>query len=525
MTAKSLRRLDRLTASSDSSPHSRVIEWLQTSESMPPPSSVVEPVPISEPQPSLPLGAEAVVSGPRSARVSRTSHSTRRAQSVTSTMAIEHLGYTREIHGHLLNAVGQMQTQAEAQRAEAKQREEAQRAEARQREETPRADNLQLLVQLKLNADQANAEREKMMAENDLKRQRLLVETNAALLQEKMRADLQKDMEVQRFQQKERDRAIAAQQQLRELAAQELQERVNLERKLAEQQQQALLLQEQGEIDRLEVQVDKRLLEQKLENLEKQAPNAQVKARENVTTPSPGAATVELINSDALPPVVIDASIPASDSLVLSTALPAMSQVPGVAAGMSPYTGHGPSITPRGPEVATTPLSLANSDLSQVVNTTGVHSVGLPVIDRPPSGLPSYLAYGQQCLVPPMLAQPYASSDVAVASAAPPLSVGVSTTSVVQVPSSNVVVSGPVATIGAGTRATYASLGAPLSSAPPVVDTKAVPLVGNPTQVSAVGSLGQTPGIVVPVAAPAAPTVVVKQPEPVRPYTGTTSYK
>jgi len=68
--------------------------------------------------------------------------------------------------------------------------------------------------------------------------------------------------------------------------------------------------------------------------------------------------------------------------------------------------------------------------------------------------------------------------------------------------------------------ATYASLGAPLSSAPPVVDTKAIP-----PQVSAVGSLGQTPGVVAPVAAPAAPMVVVNQPEHVRPYTGTTSYK
>jgi len=68
----------------------------------------------------------------------------------------------------------------------------------------------QLLVQLKLNADQANAEREKMMAENELKRQTLLVETNAAFLKEKMQADLQKDMEVQRSQQKERDKAIAA---------------------------------------------------------------------------------------------------------------------------------------------------------------------------------------------------------------------------------------------------------------------------------------------------------------------------
>ena len=171
-----------------------------------------------------------------------------------------------------------------------------------------------------------------------------------------------------------------------------------MERKLAEQQQQALLLRKQGEIDRLEVQVDKRLLEQKLENLEKQAPKTQVKARENVVTPSPEAAAVELIDSDMLPPPVV---IDTSESLVLSAVSPAVSQVPGVAAGMPLPTGHGPSITPRGPEVATTPLSMANLDLSQVVNTTGVHSVGLPVIDRPPSGLRSYLAYGQQCLVPP----------------------------------------------------------------------------------------------------------------------------
>ena len=107
-----------------------------------------------------------------------------------------------------------------------------------------------------------------------------------------------------------------------------------MERKLAEQQQQALLLQKQGEIDRLEVQVDKRLLEQKLENLEKQAPKTQVKARENVVTPSPEAAAVELIDSDMLPPPVV---IDTSESLVLSAVSPAVSQVPGVAAGMPLY--------------------------------------------------------------------------------------------------------------------------------------------------------------------------------------------
>jgi len=81
---------------------------------------------------------------------------------------------------------------------------------------------------------------------------------------------------------------------------------------------------------------------------------------------------------------------------------------------------------------------------------------------------------------------------------------------------------------------TYVSLGVPLTSAPPIVDTKAVPLVSVVTtvdaspptsQVPAVVSSGQTSGTVGPVASPPTPLVVIKQPESVRPYTGTTSYK
>jgi len=60
-------------------------------------------------------------------------------------------------------------------------------------------------------------------------------------------------------------------------------------------------------------------------------------------------------------------------------------------------------------------------------------------------------------------------------------------------------------------------------SAPPLVDTMAVPVSGIvtvagvlPSQGSAVG---QTIGVTVSAAVPVAPTVVVKQPEPVRPYT------
>jgi len=86
-----------------------------------------------------------------------------------------------------------------------------------------------------------------------------------------------------------------------------------------------------------------------------------------------------------------------------------------------------------------------------------------------------------------------------------------------------------VAALGADTRPTFVSLGASLSSAPPIVNTKAVSITGIvtsasvPPQGSAFGSIGQTPSVTVSV--PAAPTVVVKQPEPVRPYTGATSCK
>jgi len=52
-----------------------------------------------------------------------------------------------------------------------------------------------------------------------------------------------RETEFQQSQKKERGPAIDAQQKLRELAAQELQERVHLERELAKQQQQNLLLQ------------------------------------------------------------------------------------------------------------------------------------------------------------------------------------------------------------------------------------------------------------------------------------------
>ena len=125
--------------------------------------------------------------------------------------------------------------------------------------------------------------------------------------------------------------------------------------------------------------------------------------------------------------------------------------------------------------------------------------------------------------------------------AAPPLYTGVMSTcsvpmppsGIVSAPPSSVAVSVPVVALGTDTRSTFVSLGAPLSSAPPIVDTKAVPAArvvtwaGAPptSQEPAGAGTGQSSTTVVPAATPPAPTVVVKQPEAVRPYTGTTSYK
>jgi len=75
----------------------------------------------------------------------------------------------------------------------------------------------------------------------------------------------------------------------------------------------------------------------------------------------------------------------------------------------------------------------------------------------------------------------------------------------------------------------------PLTSAPPLANTKAVPsVVTTTTAPPPLPPVTQDPGIKGPtpssgtvscVAAPPAPTVTIKQPEPVRPYTGQLSYK
>jgi len=88
--------------------------------------------------------------------------------------------------------------------------------------------------------------------------------------------------------------------------------------------------------------------------------------------------------------------------------------------------------------------------------------------------------------------------------------------------------------VGAETRPTYVSLGVPLTSAPPLVSATAVPSVVTTASLPPLPPVSQDPGMGGPtpssgtvsfVATPPAPTVIIRQPEPVRPYTGQSSYK
>jgi len=143
--------------------------------------------------------------------------------------------------------------------------------------------------------------------------QKVLVDANTTLQQEKLKADMNREIanleaiekreaEFQQLQEKEREHARDAQLKLRELAAQELKEPVHLERELVKQQQRNLILQKQQEIDRLEMQVDRNLFQQGQASSGRTAPKEKLATvQEEPATPSPEAAVV-LTDSDTPPP-------------------------------------------------------------------------------------------------------------------------------------------------------------------------------------------------------------------------------
>ena len=211
LTTQSLLLLGRCTATPQSSPHSSVHEWLQTSGTAAPPPSPAESISSSsfELQHVFASGAEQrwwCRPPDRSSRMSRTSR-----RSVASTLAMEIFRYSRDMSGHLMQMVGQMLAQAqaqqdqsqnqvnqilaqaEAQRAEARQTEEAQRAEAMKREELALVRE-QMLAKMKAETDEATRKREQLFMEHELKRQKVLVDANTTLQQEKLEADMHREI-------------------------------------------------------------------------------------------------------------------------------------------------------------------------------------------------------------------------------------------------------------------------------------------------------------------------------------------
>jgi len=92
---------------------------------------------------------------------------------------MEIFAYSTYMTDHVAHMAGQMQTQLEAQRVEAKQREEAQRAEAERREEAQRSAALtreQMLIQMKTITDQTSADRKKAQIEANQKREQAQLE-------------------------------------------------------------------------------------------------------------------------------------------------------------------------------------------------------------------------------------------------------------------------------------------------------------------------------------------------------------
>jgi len=532
---------------------------------------------------------------------------------------MEIFGFSKEMTSHVAHMAGQVQAQAEArcveaeqreeaQRAEAKQREEAQRAEAERREEARRAEaekreevlrveamkreelaltREQMIIQMKTVTDQTSADREKaqieanqkreqaqlevtqnreqLLMQHELKRQKMLVDANTTLLLKmdvnrevaNLEALERREAEFEQLQEKEKERAREAQIKLRELAAQELKERVHLERELVKQQQQNLLLQKQKEIERLEAQVDRNLFSQAQVSSGKQATRGNLaQVPEEVETSSPETATIELGDSDSPPPPsqnrprpvrrtpavasvgVLADPAPVSKPIVSKVEVPVVSPALGVATGVPLPSSEGPLIIPRGPEVVATPLPVA----SPVVGAQQVHrpvsAKPLDVVSHLSAGLSSYT---QRYVAPPVPMPTCVPGSMMPVPAAPPLYTGVMPTcsppmlpsGIVSAPPSSVAVSVPIVAFGTDTRSTFVSLGVALSSVPPIVDTKLVPAAsvvtstGAPptSQEPAGAGTGQSSATVVPAATPPAPTVVAKQPEPVRPYTGTTSYK
>jgi len=296
--------------------------------------------------------------------------------------------------------------------------------------------------------------------------------------------------------------------------------------------------------------VDRHLFQQAQDSSAKPAPRATLApVKEEVATFSPE--VVELTEPDTppcsqnkpkltrrMPSIAVDVDVqarpaPVSESPAFNVGLISHGQRLGAPSGIPLPTSVGPLVLPKGPEFVAAPQLKVNLDVVQAVYTAGTRPVGPQVSNighlstsHLPIGMVTQPAQAYQSLAP-LLVPTSVQGSMLSASVAP--------TCVVSTMLTNVATLMPSTSVGADSRPTYVILGVPLTSAPPMVDTKAVSIVAAtasappplPPVSQDPGTGGPIPssGTVSFVAVPPAPTVIIKQPEPVRPYTGQSSYK
>jgi len=225
-----------------------------------------------------------------------------------------------------------------------------------------------------------------------------------------MEALERREAEFRQQQEKEREQARDVQLKLRELAAKELKERVHLERELVRQQQQNVILQKQREVDRLEAQVDRQLLQQAQDNLAKPVSKATLApVIEEVMTPSPE--VVELTESDTppssqnrpkstrrIPSIAVDVGVQACSAPVSESSVSTLTHSQRLGA---------PSFT-YGSRNCCCPQPKVSLNLGQSVYTAGTRPVGPQVstighLSTPqlPIGMAIQPAQTYQSLAPP----------------------------------------------------------------------------------------------------------------------------
>ena len=147
----------------------------------------------------------------------------------------------------------------------------------------------------------------------------------------------------------------------------------------------------------------------------------------------------------------------------------------GAPSGTPLPTSFGPLVLPKGPEFVATPQPKVGLDLGQALYTAGTRPVGPQVttvghLSTPhlPVGMAIQPAQVNPSLVPPLVPMSAVSST---------LSTSVVPAYTVLTPSISIATAMPLSSVVADTRPTYVSLGAPLTSAPPLVSATAVPSV------------------------------------------------